>query len=71
MREHKKELYIEEKAKNIECIRQLKMLGGFLNKRLSYNSSVNQTVAIVQSDINKLQDYAKVLSRKRKTMIAN
>ena len=67
----KDEIYIYAQPKNIVCKPQIKLLGWFFNERLSYDSTINQNIGLIQNKINKLQDCSKLLSVKQRTMIAN
>ena len=70
-REKKEDIYLYDLPKNIKCKPQLKILGWFVNERLSYDSTINQNIGLVQKTINELQPITKFLNVKQKTMIAN
>ena len=60
MRQIKEEIYIKEEPKNIICKPQIRLLGWFFNERLSYDSTVNQNIGLIQNNINKLQECSKL-----------
>ena len=70
-REKKEDIYLYDLPKNIKCKPQLKILGWFVNELLSYDSTINQNIGLVQKTINELQPITKFLNVKQKTMIAN
>ena len=71
VRLNKDDIYIVEQPKNIVCKPQIRLLGWFLNERLSYDSTVYQNIGIVQNNINKLQSYQHLMTEHQRRMIAN
>ena len=64
-------MFLLDQPKNVKCVPQIKILGWFLNERLSYDSTVNLNTGIVQKSINQLQPISRLLTVKQKTTVAN
>ena len=64
----KDNILIPHPEKDVKCLPQIWILGWFLNGRMSYDSTINQNISIIQGH---MKSVGKVMSEKQRLMVAN
>ena len=68
--QYKQDIYLLEEPKNVVPSNQISILGWYLNERISYDTTVNRNIAIVQNKMNKLKEFQECVSEDKLVIIA-